>query len=379
MTDMTATISLLADMVATPSVSCGLDGQPDDIHGESRMVELVADYWRRHRIDYQIQPVHPGRDNIIARIEGHSGPSLLLEAHTDTVEVENMKIDPFDPVIRDGKLYGRGSCDCKASLAAMMVGMTKAAESGLFGTITLAATANEECGYGGALAMTAAGFAADGAVVGEPTELRLATAHKGACRMSIATRGVAVHSSDPDRGLNAIYAMSEVLQALRKHATELSARQPHPLVGPPACSVTIITGGQAPNIVPDHWEIVIDRRTTPGETANDALEQVCEAVECSVGESVDWTCEQIFTGEPMETAVDSEIVVRVRRALEEVTGDSSIIGVQFGTDAAVFSLAGIPSVVVGPGSIEQAHTAIEYVDIAQVEQATAFFERLCSG
>jgi succinyl-diaminopimelate desuccinylase len=379
MTDMTATISLLADMVATPSVSCGLDGQPDDIHGESRMVELVADYWRRHGIDYQIQAVHPGRDNVIACIEGRPGPSLLLEAHTDTVEVENMQIDPFDPVIRDGKLYGRGSCDCNASLAAMMVGMTKAAESGLFGTITLAATANEECGYGGALAMTAAGFAADGAVVGEPTELRLATAHKGTCRMSIVTHGVAVHSSEPDRGLNAIYAMSEVLQALRDHATELSARQPHPLVGPPACSVTLIAGGQAPNIVPDRCEIVIDRRTTPGETASDALEQVCEAVEHSVGESIDWTCEQIFTGEPMETVVDSGIVVRVRRALEEVTGDSSIIGVQFGTDAAVFSLAGIPSVVVGPGSIEQAHTAIEYVDIAQVEQATAFFERLCSG
>jgi|LSQX01.3.fsa_nt_gb succinyl-diaminopimelate desuccinylase len=379
MTNMTATISLLADMVATPSVSCGLDGQPDDIHGESRMVELVADYWRRHAIDYEIQPAHPGRDNIIARIEGRPGPSLLLEAHTDTVEIENMQIDPFDPVIRDGKLYGRGSCDCKASLAAMMVGMTRAAESGIFGTITLAATANEECGYGGALAMVAAGFTADGAVIGEPTGLRLATAHKGTCRISIVTHGVAAHSSEPDKGLNAIYTMSEVLQALRKHATELSERQPHPLVGPPACSVTTITGGQAPNIVPDRCEIVVDRRTTPGETANDALEQVREAVEYFAGESEDRTCEQIFSGEPMESDPDSEVVVRVRRALEEVTGDSTIIGVQYGTDAGVFAKAGIPSVVVGPGNIEQAHTACEYVDIAQVDQATAFFQQLCSG
>lgn len=379
MVSMTETVSLLADMVATPSVSCGLDGTPDDIHGEGRMVELVADYWRRHGIDYEIQPVHPGRDNVIARIEGGPGPSLLLEAHTDTVEIENMQIEPFDPVIRDGRLYGRGSCDCKASLAAMMVGLTRAAEAGVCGTVTLAATANEECGYSGALAMVAAGFTTDGAVVGEPTDLRLAIAHKGACRLSIVTRGLAVHSSEPQRGVNAIYAMAEVVQALREHADELARRTPHALVGAPACSVTLILGGQAPNIVPDRCEILVDRRTIPGETADEAAEQVRQVLAAAVGEDVEWSCEQTFGGEPMETCSTSQVVVRASQALEGVTGDGSVIGVQFGTDAAAFSSCGIPSVVVGPGSIEQAHTAVEYVDISQVEHATAFFERLCQG
>ncbi|MFO7945427.1 MAG: M20/M25/M40 family metallo-hydrolase, partial [Armatimonadota bacterium] len=211
-------VTLLKEMIAIPSVSCGLDGKPDDTHGEARMVEYVADFCDTHRIDYETQQVEPGRENLIARVEGGDGPSLLLEAHTDTVEVGNMTIEPFVPVEKNGRIYGRGSCDDKASLAVMMTGLVRAMENKPPRDITFVAAADEECGFGGAKRLVASGFRADGAVVGEPTMLRLVIAHKGACRTRIRTLGQTAHSSDPSKGKNAIYAMGQVILALRDYA-----------------------------------------------------------------------------------------------------------------------------------------------------------------
>ena len=207
-------VRLLKEMVAIPSVSCGLDGEPDDIHGEARMVEFISDFFDRHGIDYEIQEVEPGRENVLGRVEGGDGPSLLLEAHTDTVSVEGMTIDPFDPAERNGRIYGRGSCDEQVSVAAVMIGLVQAKELGPPGDITLAAPADEECGFGGARRLVESGFRADAAVVGEPTKLRLVVAHKGACRATIRTKGQSAHTSQPSRGQNAIYAMARLIPAM---------------------------------------------------------------------------------------------------------------------------------------------------------------------
>ncbi len=376
---MSEVIKLLREMVATPSVSCGLHGQPDEIHGEGRMVELVADFWSRHHIDCEIQHVHPGRENVIARVEGGSGPSLLLEAHTDTVEVENMEIAPFDPVVRDGRLYGRGACDDKASLAAMMIGLRNAAANGLAGTVTLAATADEECGFYGARRLIESGFRADGAVVGEPTSLQIVVAHKGACRVDVFTHGKAAHSSEPDKGDNAIYQMAEIVLALRQYAVSLRDRPKHPLVGGPTCCVSLVRGGQAPNIVPDRCEITVDRRMVPGETSVGTKKEMDAVIASAAGDAVRWSSEMKLDDFILETDPDSPIVIRAQQAIGAVTGDASLIGVQYGTDASKFAHAGIPSVVLGPGSIKQAHTAIEYVATDQVEQAALIYERLCMG
>ncbi len=374
---MSEVIELLRAMVATPSVSCGSCGEPDATHGESRMVELVAEFWDRHHVDYQIQEVHPGRDNVIARVEGGSGPSLLLEAHTDTVEVENMVIEPFDPVVKAGRVYGRGSCDDKASLAAMMIGVRNAAEQGLAGTVTMAAAADEEYGFHGARKLVESGFMAEGAVVGEPTGLQLVIAHKGACRLNISTYGTAVHSSRPHEGDNAIYAMAEIVRGLRDYADALYQRPQHPLVGGPTCCVGMISGGQAPNIVPDRCEVSVDRRVIPGEDMPVVEEEIRNTIAAAVGDEITWDLELSLAGLPLETDPECGIVLRACQAIGAVTGDTKLVGAQYGTDAAAFSRSGIPSVVVGPGSIEQAHTAVEYVDIDQVERAALIYEELC--
>jgi len=343
------------------------------------MVELIADFWDRHHIDYEIQPVQPGRENIIARVEGGNGPSLLLEAHTDTVEIENMEIAPFDPVVKDGRVYGRGSCDDKASLAAMMIGLRNAAEKGLAGTVTMAATADEEYGFGGARKLVASGFMADGAVVGGPTCLQLVIAHKGACRLKVSSYGRAAHSSQPHKGESAIYAMAEIVGVLRDYADALCERPEHPLVGGPTCCVGMISGGQAPNIVPDRCEIVVDRRMIPGEDAATVKEEVENANTVAVGDEVNWCIELALAGYPLETDPECRVALRARAAIGAVTGDTTLAGVQYGTDASAFSLSGIPSVVVGPGSIEQAHTAVEYVDIDQVESAALIYKKICTS
>ena len=374
---MSEVIGLLREMVATPSVTCGVHQGLDETHGEGRMVELVADFWRRSGIDYEIQTVLPGRENVVACIEGGNGPSLILEAHTDTVEVENMQIDPFDPVVKDGRVYGRGSCDDKASLAAMMIAVRNVAEKGLPGTVTLAAAANEECGHGGVVTLLESGLHADGAVVGEPTLLQVVVAHKGACRLDITTHGVAAHSSEPHKGKNAIYAMARIIQAVEAHAEQLNERPKHPLVSGPTCSVGMIDGGQAPNVVPDRCEISVDRRMIPGECSEDAEQEILAVIAAAVGDEVTWSSELAFDDYTLETDPECRVARCALQAVEAVTGDNTVIGVQYGTDASNFSHAGIPSVVLGPGSIAQAHTAVEYVEIEQVEKAVLIYKRLC--
>ena len=374
---MTEAIALLREMVATPSVTCSAHHGLDETHGEGRMVELVADFWNRSGMDYEIQTVYPGRENVVARIEGGDGPSLILEAHTDTVEVENMEIAPFDPVMKDGRVYGRGSCDDKASLAAMMIALRNAAEKGLPGTVTFAAAANEECGHAGVVTLLENGLHADGAVVGEPTLLQLVVAHKGACRLEITTHGVAAHSSEPHKGENAIYAMARIIQAVEAYAEQLNHRPRHPLVSGPTCSLGMIDGGQAPNVVPDRCEISVDRRMIPGECTEDAKEEILAAIRASVGDEVNWSSDLAFDDYTLETDPDCWVASTALRAVEAVTGDSTVIGAQYGPAASNFSHAGLPSVVLGPGRIAPAHTAVEYVDIDQVEKAVLIYERLC--
>ncbi len=371
-------VDLLREMISTPSVSCAVYGQPDDTHGEARMVELITTFFGAHHIDHEVQDVWPGRQNVLAHVEGGDGPSLLLESHTDTVEIENMDIEPFTPDIRGGCVYGRGACDDKASLAAMMVGLVNAAGKGLAGDVTLACTADEECGFGGAKKFVESGFRADGCVVGEPTELRLIIAHKGACRMKVFTHGTCAHSSEPHKGDNAIYHMAELIGALREYASDLTRRDPHSLVGSPTCSVGMIHGGQMPNIVPDLCEIILDRRMIPGEEMEQVVVELEEIIGRAAEERFTWSTEITLGGHPLETQPDCWVVRRVARALEAIGADANPGGVQYGTDASCFSRAGIPGVVIGPGSIQQAHTAVEWVEIEQVRRAAAIYEHICT-
>lgn len=372
---MSDVIGLLRELVAIPSVNpCG--HQLDDIHGEQRMVDFLTHWLEQRGLDYELQEVWPGRSNVLVRVEGLHGPSVVFEAHMDTVEIDNMEIEPFTPELRDGRVYGRGSCDCKASLAAALLALEATAKRGVPpGDVTLAATVDEEFRFSGVKFLVKHGFRADGGVVGEPTNLDLIIAHKGALRLQLVTHGKAVHSSEPHKGESAIFHMGHVLAALEEYGRELETRPQHELCYGPTMSVGMIRGGSAPNIVPDRCEIAIDRRVMPGESL-EIVEQELRQWLSDRLTGVPWELQVVLADGGLEGQADSAIARRCAAAIDKVKGGHTVRGVQYGTDASKLAVAGIPSVVIGPGDIAQAHTAVEWVAVAEVEQALEIYKTI---
>ncbi|MGD9649089.1 MAG: M20/M25/M40 family metallo-hydrolase, partial [Pirellulales bacterium] len=277
-------VATLADLVATPSVNPMGRGLSGPEFFEHRVTEYLERLFRDKQIRSQRQAVEPLRENILARVDGavppeEGGPLVLFEVHQDTVPVDGMTIDPWRPEVREGRLYGRGSCDIKAGMAAMLGALVRLADErpNARPTLVLACTVNEEHGYTGALALPevwergAPGDLLprrpDVAVIAEPTNLDVVVAHKGAIRWRLRTHGRAVHSSQPQLGDSAVYRMARVLQALERYAVEICPTLgQHPLCGQVTLSVGTIHGGLSVNSVPDECASEIDRRLLPGET-----------------------------------------------------------------------------------------------------------------
>ncbi|MCX6619512.1 MAG: M20/M25/M40 family metallo-hydrolase [Acidobacteria bacterium] len=336
----------------------------------------VADYCREFfdhaGIRTHQQEVFPGRPNLIAVLPGRQpGRRLIFEAHTDTAGIAGMTIPPFEPSLSGGRLYGRGACDVKAGLAAMMHALAAVRRDGQPPPcdVWVVAAADEEFSYRGVVKLCQ-GLEAAAAVVAEPTAMRLVSASKGCVRWRIVCHGVAAHSSRPELGLNAISDMARVVLALEQDARRL-AQTVHPLVGPPTLNVGIIAGGTQINIVPERCVIEIDRRLVPDERIDDVLAHYSRLLD---GLGVRASMEPpMLTDFPLETPPDSPIVSVAAEALREMGLPAAACGVPFGSDASKLAAAGVPAIVVGPGSIDQAHGAVEYVDCQQVEQAVEFY------
>jgi acetylornithine deacetylase len=239
--------------------------------------------------------------------------------------------------------------------------------------VWLCGAADEEHAYRGVLKLCE-GLRADGAVVAEPTSLRLVVATKGCLRFRIRTHGVAAHSSKPHLGVNAISHMALVIMALEEDATGL-ARRTHPLLGQGTFNVGTIHGGTQINIVPDACAIEIDRRLLPGEEADEVLGQYRELVAGIQGVEAE-VDDPLLLDYPLETSPDEGVARAAARALEGLGLDPTPCGVPYGSDASKLARAGLPAIVAGPGSIDQAHAAVEYIECAQVEQAVEFYRRL---
>ncbi len=373
---MSPVIETLADLVRINSVNPEWGGP-----GEAAVADYVKSFLRRADIEFEVQDVLPGRPNVIARLRGEdSSRALVLEAHMDTVSVADMTIAPFEPRIENGRMWGRGSCDTKAGLAAMLQSMATLKAGGVKPAvdIILAAVVDEEHTYKGVTAFVESLTGKplpEAAVVAEPTELRVVRANKGAVRWRIITHGRAAHSSKPHLGANAISAMATVIQAIENDAPNLNIK-PHPLVGPPTCSIGVIEGGRQVNFVPEHCAITLDRRLIPGETASVVLSYYDELLNPARKRHPDIKIETeapYLTDEAMETPADSMVVQAVSGVLTRMKLAAEPLGVPFGCDATKLSRAGIPSVIFGPGSIDQAHTADEFVDLNQVELAFDFY------
>ena len=370
----------LADLVRINSVNPAYEGG----EGERGVATWVRCFFEARGIEVWEDEVFPGRPNVLARLPGRD-PSrrIILEAHMDTVSVKGMTIPPFEPLVEGGRMYGRGSCDTKAGLAAMMHALAALKEEGLTPPceVVLAAVVDEEFSYRGVVKLCE-GIRADAAIVAEPTELRAVIATKGVLRCRIATTGKAAHSSKPHLGVNAITQMARVVLALEEHH-ERMATDSHSLVGCGTCNVGVISGGVQVNFVPDRCEIEIDRRLLPGERAEDAILHY-QRLLSELGTVYPFLRVQLeepalLVDEALDTPADAAVAQVAASVLGELGLNAELCGVPFGCDASKLSRAGVPSLVFGPGSIDRAHGAVEYVELDQVEQALEFHRRFLLG
>jgi acetylornithine deacetylase len=387
-------LETLRQLVAIPSVN--RMGRPvtGPQYGESRVTDYLEALFRRLNVPYRRQPTEPGRDNIVAWLEGEQsaasgGETLLFAVHQDTVPVEGMTIEPFEPVVRDGRVFGRGACDVKGGMAAMLSAFARLAEERPRGmpTLLLACTVNEEFGFSGARLLDrfwkdescrVIPRRPDAAVVAEPTGLEVVVAHRGVVRWFIHTRGRAAHSSRPEAGDNAIFKMAPVLLALERYQKEVVGRLgSHPQCGPATISVGTIQGGTSVNIVPDHCVIEIDRRMRPDEKAEDAYQHLIDYL-AQAGE-LDFAIEHdppYLQAPALSDEANGCIAQRLAEIARELIGEGRQVGVAYATDAGLLATVGVPTVVFGPGSIAQAHTADEWLPIDQLQQAAEILYRL---
>ena len=395
-------VQTLCDLVRLPSVNPMGRKVSGDIYYEHRVTAYLEAKAKELGLPFERFEVAPQRDNLVIRVDGdplpeQGGRILMFEAHQDTVPIDGMTIPPFEPTIRDGRVYGRGSCDIKSGLAAMLTVVSRLAAEKPAGraTVILACTVNEEHGFSGALhwANSYAGSTdqpprsrllsriPDECIVAEPTKLDVVVAHKGAVRWRCHTGGRASHSSAPQRGDNAAYHMARVLLALERYAKEVvGTLGDHPLVGGPTLSVGTIAGGISVNTVPDECMIEIDRRVLPGENPQQAYRHAVDWLAANVPPGTPVTHEEPFLmSRGLADDRNGQLAERLSAIIRRHGGSGKRIGVPFGTDAPLYALTGCPTVVFGGGSFEQAHTADEWIEIAQLQAATEIlYDLACS-
>ena len=370
---------LLRDLVAIPSVNPmgrPLSG-PEFL--EHRVTAYLEDFFRSLGVAYERQPVAPLRENIVARFEPAGAKrTLVWEAHQDTVPTDGMTIDPFGASVSGGRLSGRGACDIKGGMAAMLGAFArlvreKPADSA---RIVMACTVDEEFTFMGVQRLVQ-DLRADGAVVAEPTKLQIVKAHKGVTRWNLTASGRSCHSSSPEKGVNAIYRMGRLLGAIEQYAEELRRSRTDPELGPPTLSVGRIEGGTSVNTVPDRCRIEIDRRLIPGEDPAQAPDDFDNFLRQRAKIEFPYEIERPWMALPALGADRSAALIeRLGAAITAVEGGFTVSVVPYGTDASTIAGAGIPAVVFGPGDIAQAHTCDEWLDLAELDRASDILYRL---
>ena len=371
-------LATLQEMVAIDSVNPSLPGGDE---GESGMVDYLAGFFDALDIPCELYEVLPGRNNIIATLEGEDADRVLLfECHMDTASAEVMTIPPFEPHIRDGLLYGRGSCDTKAAGAAMIHAMKRLKEAGIKPprTIAFAGAIDEEAFFEGSRSL-AAHIQVEAAVIAEPTTLQVIRAHKGVVRFDVVVKGKAAHSAKPYLGVNAISKMARLIIEIEAELGPVYAGMSDPLLGSPSLNIGVIQGGTQVNFVPDGCRVAVDCRLIPGQTPEGVLESfrsVVARVRKMDSESSAVVEDPFFVCTALGTAEDVGIVGSAADACRAVLGECVVAGVPFATDGSSFAELGVPTIVLGPGSIDRAHGAVEWVECEQVLQASEIYQRI---
>lgn len=364
-------IGRLETLVRTPS-----ENPPGE---EAEAARVVANYCEALGLDVSSHELEPGRPSVVAKRVFGDGPTLCFCSHVDVVPAGEHALwahPPYAATIVDGHMHGRGSSDAKGPIAAALeaVEALRVLGTDLGGTLELALVADEE-----AMGFKGAGFlveqnvvSPDYTIVGEPTRLRIVRAQRGPCWMRIITRGVAVHGSAPERGVSAIKHMAEIISHLEETLPDIT----HEVVGGPSINVGTIHGGTKVNIVPAYCVAEVDRRSIPGETKESVVASVQAAIDIAKLKypDIDATIELPIYGKPFEVRDDSAVLASMIEAVSETTGsDAEVMGFRGSSDARFFAEAGSDVVVCGPGDIGVAHTAHEYIDLAELEQGAVAY------
>lgn len=369
----TELLSLLQRLVRAASVSF-----------EAEVAQEVASFCGSLGLDVERQPVLPGRENIVAsQAFNEAGPTLVFNTHMDVVPPgEGWDHNPFDLVVKDNKAYGRGACDAKGALTAILFAVREALKekNALRGRLVVTAVVDEEdCSRGSRELVRH--LHADYGIVGEPTRCMVATCHKGSMRPIVVAEGKSAHASRPEEGVNAIEGASAFVRALPSYAKQLKGRV-HPLLGSPSVAVTMIKGGVKENVIPDRCELIIDRRMIPGETEEDVVEEVralCRSADnASPGCRTSIDLLKPTTGGPSELSVEHTLVQTALSVVGRllINGNPGPTGLSCGCDMVHLMAAGIPTVVIGPGSLDQAHKSNEFVEVEQLVLATKIYKEL---
>lgn len=366
---MLSVSKILQELIAIPSVNPAFLPDGHALGGEKRVADFRAHQADRFGLELEWQQVFPGRQNLFARLTPAGGrikQRVLLAPHMDTVGVNSEA--QLKPVLKGGRIYGRGACDTKGSVAAMFGAVLDVAANGPRPSeteIVFVALVDEECGQAGSRRLARSKLKGDIAIVGEPTRCQVVTAHKGDMWLELETRGKAAHGATPHHGKNAVHLMARAVDVLETEYRQALRKRKHALLGHGTINVGQIAGGKQPNIVPDRCTIQIDRRTIPGES-DDAVRR--EIVAALRKRGIKVTLHDMKGSEPappMQTDPSLPLV----QALFKIAGQRKPVGVDYFTDAGVMGAAGMPCVVFGPGDIAQAHTVDEWVSVSQLERA----------
>jgi acetylornithine deacetylase len=370
---------LTGQLVAIESINpeLGVGGS-----GELELARFVAGWCERAGLETTLSEPVPGRPNVVAIARGRGGGrSLILNAHMDTVGVAGMT-DPFLPRLENDRLFGRGAQDMKGSLAASMLASAEAARLGLSGDVILTAVADEEVASVGTEAV-AASVRADAAIVTEPTDMRIAVAHRGFVHLEIETIGRAAHGSRPDLGIDAIAKMGRVLVGVEELDRRLRADPTHRHLGSGSVHASLVEGGQEYSSYPARCVVQAERRTIPGESVEQVVSEIQAIIDAAAAADTDFTgaVHALASREPFEVDEDAEVVTALRRCAASVIGtEPEVGGVAFWADSALLAGAGIPTVVFGPRG-EGLHSEVEWVDVASLEQCveiyTAVADEIC--
>jgi acetylornithine deacetylase len=380
---------LLKSTVSYDTVNSAISGQHAP---EAKLLSYLEDLAGGFGFETRRLAVPDQSDNLlILHRQSNELPWVLFDSHLDTVSIEGMTVEPFAGLEKDGRLWGRGTCDTKGSGAAMLTALCEYAgfgaesddpQSAHPNNIALLFSVDEEWGMSGIRTFVRThypdlGFSVKGAIVGEPTKLETVVAHNGAVRYTVQAHGIAAHSCNPPLGKSAISDMARLIVYLEDEFIPTCSNS-HALTGEAQCSINVIRGGTASNIIPETCEIHVDRRTVPGETTKQATEEFTRAIDefkkRFPKSDISWQSSVDLP--PLDDSGNKAFITAVLGAMTGVVPNGEGTGVAYGTHAGDLSSAGIPAVVIGPGDIAQAHTKDEWIDLSELRKSVGVYKRL---